>query len=66
MNASIEIIADQLQTPWSIQKSGDDFYIAERPGSIVKIAEGGAFTRQQITLKKELSSRLRLVCWDLF
>lgn len=55
MNSSIEIIADQLQTPWSIQKSGDVFYIAERPGSIVKIAEGGV-DRQQIILKKELST----------
>lgn len=55
MNSSIEIIADQLQTPWSIQKSGDVFYIVERPGSIVKIAEE-TVDRQQIILKKELSS----------
>lgn len=55
MNSSIEIIADQLQTPWSIQKSGDVFYLAERPGSIVKIAEE-TVDRQQIILKKELSS----------
>ena len=36
-------------------KSGDVFYIAERPGSIVKIAEG-ALIGKEIILKKELST----------
>ncbi|WP_155591809.1 PQQ-dependent sugar dehydrogenase [Lysinibacillus cavernae] len=54
-NTAVEIIADQLQTPWSIQKNGTDFYIAERPGNIVKIAEG-TVERQQVILKKELST----------
>ncbi|MEK8199083.1 PQQ-dependent sugar dehydrogenase [Lysinibacillus sp. FSL M8-0134] len=54
-NSTAEIVADQLQTPWSIQKSGTAFYIAERPGNIVKIEEG-AVDRQQVMLKKELST----------
>ena len=56
INSSVEILANQLQTPWSIQKNGTVFYVAERRGSIVKIEEGGAVDRQQVILDKELST----------
>jgi len=53
--SNLEIIADNLQAPWSIQKSGDVFYLSERPGNIVKI-EDGKVERQHVELNKELST----------
>ncbi|QQP15053.1 sorbosone dehydrogenase family protein [Lysinibacillus agricola] len=51
----LEVIADNLQTPWSIQKSGDAFYLTERPGNIVKITDREV-ERQHVELSKELST----------
>jgi len=53
--SKLDIIADNLQAPWSIQKSGDVFYLSERPGNIVKI-EDGRVERQHVELSKELST----------
>lgn len=50
-----ESLADQLNTPWTIEKSGDTIYLTERPGAIVKL-ENGEVTRQQLTLEKEVST----------
>ncbi|MGE7985013.1 PQQ-dependent sugar dehydrogenase [Lysinibacillus fusiformis] len=52
---NVEIIAEQLQTPWSIEKSDSALYVTERPGNIVMITEDGV-ERQQVLLKKELSA----------
>ncbi|HIW31761.1 MAG TPA: sorbosone dehydrogenase family protein [Candidatus Paenibacillus intestinavium] len=52
---SVEVIAENLMVPWSIAKLGNTFYIAERPGNIVKI-ENGEFERQGVELEKELST----------
>ncbi|WP_053368458.1 PQQ-dependent sugar dehydrogenase [Bacillus sp. FJAT-27245] len=49
-----EVIDEHLQIPWSIEKSGETFYISERPGSIVKI-ENGKAERQRVMLKERLS-----------
>ncbi|WP_316572177.1 sorbosone dehydrogenase family protein [Neobacillus sp. YIM B06451] len=49
-----EVIDENLQIPWSIAKSGETFYISERPGSIVKI-ENGKAERQRVMLKERLS-----------
>ena len=35
-----EILAEGLEIPWSISKSGDTFYLTERGGSIVKVKDG--------------------------
>ncbi len=51
---NIEVIGENLNTPWSINKQGQTFYISERPGTIVKI-ENGEVIRQQVQLKKQLS-----------
>ena len=64
MNATIEIIADQLHTPWSIQKVEMTLY-SRKARKYCKIAEG-AVTRQQITLKRSYHPRQKLVCWGLF
>lgn len=53
--SNLEIIADNLHAPWSIQKSGNVFYLSERPGNIVKI-EDGKVERQHVELSKELST----------
>jgi len=52
---NVEIIAEQLQAPWSIEKSDNTFYLTERPGNIVRITEG-VVERQQVNLKKKLSA----------
>ncbi len=50
-----EVIAEELQIPWSIAKSGKDFYISERTGSIMRIGAGER-ERQGVILAKNLSS----------
>lgn len=46
-----EAIADDLDVPWSIEKSGNTFYVTERPGTIVKI-ENGEVERQTVELAR--------------
>ncbi len=48
------VIAQNLNTPWSINKINDTIYITERPGTITKI-EGGQAVRQKVELNKQLS-----------
>ncbi|RHW40270.1 sorbosone dehydrogenase family protein [Neobacillus notoginsengisoli] len=49
-----EVLAENLRVPWSIAKSGEAFYISERPGAIVKI-ENGKVELQKVVLKEKLS-----------
>ena len=49
----MELVMENLEVPWSIQKLGDTFYLTERPGHIVKI-ENGKMERQEVELQKEL------------
>lgn len=51
----IEVIADNLDVPWSIEKLGDILYLTERSGNIVKI-EGGEVERQRVELEQEVST----------
>ena len=48
----IEIVASQLQIPWSITKLHDVFYISERGGTIAKIEDGvvGAYQNVEDTV----------------
>lgn len=50
-----EVIAEDLEVPWSIEKQGNTFYLTERPGNIVKI-EDGKVVRQRVELEKELAT----------
>ncbi|OAH54352.1 MULTISPECIES: PQQ-dependent sugar dehydrogenase [Bacillaceae] len=50
----IEEVAAELDVPWSIDQSGDVFYISERPGTIAKI-EDGQVEHQQVILAEPLS-----------
>jgi glucose/arabinose dehydrogenase len=54
-NEELEVIAGDLNVPWSIEVHDNTFYLTERPGSIVKI-ENGEVERQSVELKKELST----------
>ncbi|CAG7913175.1 Quinoprotein glucose dehydrogenase B [Mammaliicoccus sciuri] len=51
----IETVAQGLDTPWSIARSDDVFYLSERPGKIIKI-DGNKKTEQQVGLDKEVST----------
>ena len=42
---NLEVLAEKLQVPWSIDKANQAFYISERTGTIVKI-ENGKTVRQ--------------------
>lgn len=50
-----QVLADELQIPWSIDQSGNTFYISERPGHIVKVEEGKK-DRQKVVLEKKLAT----------
>jgi glucose/arabinose dehydrogenase len=49
--SEFQVIAKKLQTPWAIDFNGEQIYISERVGTIVKI-EGSKLTRQQVKLNK--------------
>lgn len=51
----LEVIGEELNIPWSINKHEQTFYLSERPGTIVKI-ENGEVVRQQVELEKELAT----------
>ncbi|WP_339254472.1 PQQ-dependent sugar dehydrogenase [Sporosarcina sp. FSL W8-0480] len=54
-NVGVEVVAGDLNVPWSIEIIDNTFYITERPGSIVKI-ENGDVEQQSLKLKKELAT----------
>ncbi|WP_394121711.1 PQQ-dependent sugar dehydrogenase [Planococcus donghaensis] len=54
--APFEEIASDLEAPWAINKTGDEFYISERPGSVAHIADDGTMTRQEVNFSDTLSS----------
>jgi glucose/arabinose dehydrogenase len=54
LQPEIEVVAETLRVPWSINKVNETFYVSERTGSIVKI-DNGKMERQQIELEKPLA-----------
>lgn len=48
-----EVLATNLDVPWSISKSEDTFYITERSGSIVMV-DGEGLKREDVILKEPL------------
>lgn len=50
----VDVVAEHLQTPWSIDDDGTAFYISERVGQLVKVEEGKV-VRQPVHFKKPLS-----------
>ncbi|MFD1416044.1 PQQ-dependent sugar dehydrogenase [Oceanobacillus jeddahense] len=51
----LEVIAENLDVPWSIEMTEDTFYITERTGSIVRLEDGEA-ERQEVELEHEVST----------
>ncbi|MEG0440523.1 MAG: PQQ-dependent sugar dehydrogenase, partial [Solibacillus sp.] len=50
-----EVIAQNLQAPWAIEKIENTFFITERTGAIVKIQDDKT-VRQKVQLKQHLST----------
>lgn len=55
LQPEIEVVAETLHVPWSINKVNEIFYLSERTGSIVKI-DNGKMERQQVDLEKPLAN----------
>jgi glucose/arabinose dehydrogenase len=55
LNPELEILTDELDVPWSINKLGNTFYLSERSGSIVKV-DNGTKERQSVVLKQKLAT----------
>ncbi|MBP2241589.1 glucose/arabinose dehydrogenase [Cytobacillus eiseniae] len=51
----LEVIAENLDAPWSIEKYNQTFYLTERSGFIVKV-ENGEMKRQSVELEKDLAT----------
>ena len=51
---AFEVIADRLESPWSIDFAADAIYISERGGAVVRIDDSGA-SREQLRLKKPVN-----------
>ena len=54
-NNELEVVAENLDVPWSIEKKNNTFYLTERSGSIVRI-ENGEVERQNVELEKEIAT----------
>jgi len=54
LQPEIEVVAEKLRVPWSINQVNQNFYVSERTGSIVKI-DNGKMERQTIELRKPLA-----------
>jgi glucose/arabinose dehydrogenase len=54
-NHRYEVLAENLEAPWSITKLENTFYLTERQGNIVTI-KNGDMERQSVELEKELAT----------
>lgn len=54
MQPNVEVVAENLSVPWSIDRVNQTFYISERTGSIVKL-DNGKIERQRVRLEKPLA-----------
>lgn len=54
-HGELEVIAENLEVPWAIEKHGEIFYVTERSGNIVKIADKKV-ERQKVEFEKELAT----------
>jgi len=50
-----EVITENLDAPWAIEKQGNIFYLTERAGSIIEI-DDTEVVRQSLELEKELAT----------
>ena len=52
--SSAVAVSDKLDIPWSVARSGDIFYVSERPGTIAEIDAQGNTVHAPVHLEKEL------------
>ncbi|MGM0843445.1 MAG: PQQ-dependent sugar dehydrogenase [Bacillota bacterium] len=53
-NPDVDVLAENLEIPWSINKTENTLYINERTGGIIKLEDGEA-TRMEVKLKEPLA-----------
>ncbi|TYS17967.1 PQQ-dependent sugar dehydrogenase [Rossellomorea vietnamensis] len=53
-NPDVEVAAENLEVPWSINKAGNTIYINERTGGIIELKDGEA-ARMDVSLKEPLA-----------
>jgi glucose/arabinose dehydrogenase len=53
--APTEAIASGLDAPWAINKTGDEFYISERSGTVAHVDPAGTVTHQTVEFSDPLS-----------
>lgn len=53
--ASLEVVAENLEVPWSVTKVDNRFYISERDGTMLQI-EVGDIQRQELFLSEEFAN----------
>lgn len=51
----IEVVADNLEVPWTIEAFEESLYLTERPGNILTITNG-VIDRQNLELEEDISS----------
>lgn len=51
----IEVVADNLDVPWTIEEFENTIYLTERPGTILTITDG-TIDRQELELEEDISS----------
>ncbi|MCC5895536.1 MAG: PQQ-dependent sugar dehydrogenase [Alkalibacterium sp.] len=51
----LEVVADHLEIPWSIDYFEDTIYLTERPGTIVALTDGES-ERQELELEEDIST----------
>jgi glucose/arabinose dehydrogenase len=54
-NYKYEVLAENLEAPWSITKLDNTFYLTERTGSIIKV-ENEKTDRQSLKFEQEIST----------
>lgn len=54
-NQNLDVVAENLEVPWSIEKLENTFYLTERQGAIVKIKNGES-VKHSVNLLKEIST----------
>lgn len=52
---SVEVVATNLQIPWSINQHGDEFFISEREGTVALVNASGEVTHQEVLFSSPLA-----------
>ncbi|HEY9577984.1 MAG TPA: quinoprotein glucose dehydrogenase, partial [Pseudobacillus sp.] len=53
-SSTIDAIAENLEIPWDITKSGDSFFISQRKGTIIRIDSTGKKEEMELRMKQRV------------